>query len=703
MAAQSRDTINPKPFIVNIYGGIRLIVAVCTQKKVFVIEPDVAIRDGLTALLNTHKIPVQGYSDAEIFLDFVCHRRPVCSCLLLEAELPGLSSFELLRRLHSCGICIPAIVLVSTSNAWLAEQALKAGAREVIKKPLLNEGLLDSVLRLLAEQCQLRYDKRLSLVQPVQDCFSLYQDIGVNVQYANQQSLILSLRNPSVFSHSTEHWQLIETHISWVVLCGDYAYKIKKALDLGFLNFTTLEQRKFYCGEELRLNSRLAPELYLDVVAITGTLEQPQLGGVGKAIEYAVKMKRFSQRELLSEMVSEERLHQSHIDQLVEQIADFHLTIPAASEASAYGRPEQVHAPVKENFSQIRARTDHPQHTEWVAHLEDWAEREYQRLYQQFEWRKQQGFVRECHGDMHLGNIALIDKVPVVFDGIEFNPDLYWIDVISEVAFLFMDLHDHGKRDYAFRFVNGYLELTGDYSGLQLLRYYLAYRATVRAKIAVIRFSQVLESDQQDLARDEFERYLQLAVSYTQPQVPFLLITHGLSGSGKSTLSAPLAERLGAIRIRSDRERQRLLGKGKLPGEATQIDDGVYSADASAQTYTILEALAKQTLESGYSVIVDATFLSRSQRELFRAMADRVGVPLRILYFCTDPAVLRQRIASRQHEGRDISEADISVLEHQLATYTGLDDDEQNETLTINTSLPCSHDKIALQVMESLA
>lgn len=523
------------------------------------------------------------------------------------------------------------------------------------------------------------------------------------MQYATQQTLILSLRNPSVFPHSTEQYQLIETHISWVVLCGDYAYKIKKSLDLGFLDFTTLEKRKFYCGEELRLNSRLAPELYLEVVAITGTAEKPQLGGAGPAIEYAVKMKRFSQQQLLGDMVAQERLQQSHIDQLAAQVASFHLAIPAASQTSDYGRPEQVRAPVKENFAQIRELTDHRQHLEWVTQLEGWAEREYSRLYDQFESRKQRGFVRECHGDMHLGNMALIENAPVIFDGIEFNPDLYWTDVMSEVAFLFMDLEDHDKRDYAFRFLNEYLSLTGDYSGLQVLRYYLAYRATVRAKIAIIRLSQSTENDQQDLARNEFERYIQLAVGYTKPQAPFLLITHGLSGSGKSTLSAPLAEHLGAIRIRSDRERQRLLGKGKRAGEAAKIDVGVYSADATSRTYTVLEQLAGETLESGYSVIVDATFLSRSQREPFRTMAAHVGAPLRVLHFHADPALLRQRIASRQREGRDISEADVSVLEHQLTNYVGLDDDEQSETLVINTGLPCSNDKVALQVLQSLA
>lgn len=517
----------------------------------------------------------------------------------------------------------------------------------------------------------------------------------------NQQSLIRALQNPSVFPHATDRWQLIETHISWVILSGSYAYKIKKALDLGFLDFTTLDRRRFYCEEELRLNSRLAPDLYLAVVPITGTAEQPQLGGSGTAFEYAVKMRRFSQHGLLSEMAEHNRLKDTHIEQIVTQVAKFHLEIPAAPAETRFGTPEHVHAPVMENYVQILEHTHNSQHIQWINDLKAWTERQYRRCYQQFEHRKQGGFVRECHGDMHLGNIAMIDDVPVIFDGIEFNPDLYWIDVMSEVAFLFMDLEDHGKRDYAFRFLNGYLELSGDYSGLQVLPYYLAYRATVRAKIASIRLIQNSERDATQ-SLENFERYLKLALRYTKPQRRVLLITHGLSGSGKSTLSAPLSEHLGAIRIRSDRERQRLFGKGERDGVAADIESGVYSSDATSQTYATLKKLAKEVLDSGFPVIIDATFLTRSQREPFRQLARRLAVPLRILYFHADAAELKKRVKVRQREGRDISEADLRVLEHQLEAYSGLDADEQHDTITIDTQSTCDRQNILALVTNSL-
>jgi len=522
------------------------------------------------------------------------------------------------------------------------------------------------------------------------------------MQTTDQQTLIEALQNPSLYTHTTEDMALIETHISYVILCGPYAYKIKKALDLGFLDFTTLAKRAFYCQEELRLNGRLAPQLYLEVVRITGSPQHPQINGSGETLEYAVKMSRFSQEGLLSDMVEENRLTPAHIDQIIDQVAQFHLDIPTAPQESPYGTPQHVHAPVLENFTHILQQTDAPEHIRWVGEIEAWANNEYQRWMPQFVARKQLGFIRECHGDMHLGNMAVIDDVPVIFDGIEFNPDLYWIDVMSEIGFLLMDLEDYGKPQYAYRFLNGYLELTGDYAGVEILRYYKAYRAGVRAKIASIRLSQDLSDAERSEALAHFERYLKLAVSYTKPQQPHLLITHGLSGSGKSTLSAPLAEHMGAIRIRSDRERQRLFGKGAIANEPTVIGAGVYTSDASALTYAKLTEMASLIVKAGYTAIIDATFLEKSQRDQFHELAAHLSVPLRILHFHAEPDILRQRVNARQSRGSDISEADLVVLAHQLDTYQPMVDDELDKTIFIDTQTSPSSAQIQTMIEQSL-
>lgn len=518
----------------------------------------------------------------------------------------------------------------------------------------------------------------------------------------NQRKLIRSLQNASVYPHDTDRLQMIETHISWVLLCGSYAYKIKKALNLGFLDFTTLDRRKHYCEEELRLNGRLAPELYLAVVCITGTPEQPQLGGPGVAFEYAVKMRRFPQESLLSHMLDQHSLTDTHISQIIEQVADFHQSIPAATAGTSYGDPDHVSAPAQENFVQMRELVHNPRHLELLDQVRAWAEQEHQLCYGQFLKRKELGFIRECHGDMHLGNMAVIDDRVVIFDGIDFNPDFYWIDVMSEVAFVCMDLEYHQKHDFARRFLNGYLERTRDYQGLRVLRYYLAHRAMVRAKVACICLSQEADGDLQTSEAQEFERYLKLAFSYTQPQQPALFITHGMSGSGKSTLSGPLVEPLAAIRIRSDRERQHMFGRGTRHGKAATIGEGVYAEEATRQIYGKLAELAKSVLQSGYAVIIDATFLERQQRDLFKQLADRLGVPIRILLFRADADVLRQRIQNRQREGNDISEADLNVLEHQLSVYAALDDDEQSYTVTIDTESISDSEQILGLVNQSL-
>ena len=235
-----------------------------------------------------------------------------------------------------------------------------------------------------------------------------------------------------------------------------------------------------------------------------------------------------------------------------------------------------------------------------------------------------------------------------------------------------------------------------------MLRYYKAYRAAVRAKIASIRLSQELTEAEHGEALAHFERYLALAVGYTQPQHPILLITHGLSGSGKSTLSAPLAECMGAIRIRSDRERQRLFGRSSSSGKTTSIDTGIYASDASAQTYQKLAELAGVILAAGYPVIVDATFLEKSQRDQFHELAEGLSVPMRILHFHAEPEVLKQRVSARQSEGSDISEADLVVLEHQLDTYQPMAADEKRRTVFIDTEQSQSSERLQASITQTL-
>ncbi|MBE0619606.1 MAG: AAA family ATPase [Burkholderiales bacterium] len=477
----------------------------------------------------------------------------------------------------------------------------------------------------------------------------------------------------------------MQTHISCVLLAGDYAYKIKKPVNLGFLDFSTLAARKHYCEEELRLNHRTAPALYLDVLAIGGSESAPVIGGGGPAIEYALRMRRFEQDDLLDRMARRGALTPLHIDALAHRLAAFHAEIERAGAEQAYGSPERVLAPALQNFEQmlplLSAKADIAQ----LARLRDWTAREHAALAPVFAARKRDGRVRECHGDLHLGNIALIEGVPTPFDAIEFNPDFRWIDVMNEIAFLVMDLADHGLPRLAFRFLNAYLEITGDYAGLRVLRFYLVYRALVRAKVSCMRAHQtgVAAHEKSEVER-EYRRHLHLAERLSAPAHAAMLIMHGLSGSGKTTIAQGLLEALGAVRLRSDVERKRLFGVAAEARSGSGMDAGLYTPAANEHTYARLDELARDVIAAGYPVIVDAAFLRRDERQRFAALARDARASFLIAACTASPATLRARVAAREREARDASEAGLAVLERQFASAEPLGEDEAAHTMTLS-------------------
>lgn len=479
--------------------------------------------------------------------------------------------------------------------------------------------------------------------------------------------------------------EVIETHISWILLTGQYVYKIKKPVNFGFLDFSTLEKRRFCCIEELRLNKRLAADLYLEVVPITGTPEHPIISGAGTgtAIEYAVKMRQFPSGQLLSEHARNGRLDVGHLDQLADIVADFHETIEQTDENSPYGDSANINHWFIENFDHIRPLLADDAHKQQLQRIQQWGDSEWRRLSGMMQLRKHQGCVRECHGDLHLSNMTLINGTVTLFDCIEFNPLLRWIDVISEVAFLVIDLLHFGYDRFAYRFLNRYLQYTGDYQGLTLLRYYLVYRALVRAKVSLLRMAQC--PDDQDVTKQalrEYAAFADLAERFTTRRQTALIITHGYSGSGKSTFAAQLAEQIGAFQIRSDIERKRLYGYRALMQTGSDIDKGLYTEEASQKTYQRLLEIAKGVLKAGFPVIIDAAFLKTEQRAPFRQLAVDCGVPFRIIDFQASDQELYRRIKQRQD---DASEATVAVLHHQQQSAQPLLDQEQSELITVNT------------------
>ncbi len=496
-------------------------------------------------------------------------------------------------------------------------------------------------------------------------------------------TLIAALQNEAIYDHPVCKFELIETHCAWVLLTGEYAYKIKKPLDLGFLDFSTLAKRRHVCEEEIRLNRRLAEEIYLEVVSITGSIDTPQLNGDGEIIEYAVKMRQFEAGMEFDQLIKRGELTSDHIDELATRVASFHQSLEGASAETTFGTPATIQQPMLENFSQITAIMPESFERQPLEQLQHWTVDELTRLTPDLKARKTDGFIRECHGDLHLANVTRYQNRVMLFDCLEFNPELRWIDQISDVAFMKMDLDAHGRSDLGFRFLNGWLQQSGDYGGVPLLRLYLVYRAMVRAKVAAIQHAQ--HPDEGHL--QQCQHYLELAASYTQRQATPLMITHGLSGSGKSTISQLILEQLGAIRVRSDVERKRLHGLSADARSKSTVGGDLYSASSSEATYRQLATTAQAITAGGYPVIIDATFLKHAQRQQFKAVADELAVPFIILHFHAAEAQLRQWIIERNEKGNDPSEAGISVLEHQIETQESLGEDELLNTVVIDSGL----------------
>lgn len=482
--------------------------------------------------------------------------------------------------------------------------------------------------------------------------------------------LISSLLEPRPYPHHVDHVDLVETHISWVLLAGNYVYKIKKPVKLPFVDFSTLERRHFYCEEELRLNRRFAPELYLEVVAITGSVEAPAVGGEGSVLEYAVRMRRFPQAFLFDQLLARNALSPATVERFAREVAAFHQRAPRTAD---HGGVPQLRVAMHENFASLRAHAN--DHRRQALHeLLEWTEAALGRLDGAFSDRQRSGFVRECHGDLHLRNVVLVDDKAVMFDCIEFSEALRWIDVINEIAFVAMDLLDRGRPDLAARFVDTYLAQTGDYAGLAVLPFYVVYRALVRAKVHDLQAAELPPgSDEGTRLQATADHYLATARSVVRTRKPALILMHGFSGSGKSRVASALVPALGAICVRSDVERKRLFGFDAADDSHSPLNAGLYDVEGDRRTYARLAHVARLIVSAGYPAVVDAAFLKRWQRELMYELASQVGIPALVVQCTADAATLHQRISVRSRQRTDASEATAEVLSQQMASSEPLE------------------------------
>ena len=445
--------------------------------------------------------------------------------------------------------------------------------------------------------------------------------------------------------------EVVETHISWVLLAGDRAYKLKKPVRLPFVDYSTPERRRHFCEEEVRLNARLAPSVYLGVSHVTGTPQAPALDGPGPAMDHAVRMRRFPPGALFSEQVQDGTLDPLLVDRFADRLAAFH----AAAVATQAG---DIDLPLRRAQAALAGAaalfTPQEAASAGLAIAATWAG-----VRAAWQQRVASGHVVEGHGDLHLANVVALDGEVAAFDCIEFDPALRTLDPVDDAAFALMDFAARGQPAQGWRFFNRWLEHTGAYDGVALLRFWLVSHALVRAQVEHLRVPHGAAA----LA------YARAALGWLQPPALRLVITHGLPGSGKSFASQQLAGALGAVRIRSDVERKRLLG---LPALADTRACGVdaYTADVTARTYARLRALARAMLRAGWPVVLDAAFLRRDERAAAAALAAHERVPFGILACEAPLAVLRERLRARSG---DASEADEAVLERLSRVAEPLD------------------------------
>ncbi len=481
------------------------------------------------------------------------------------------------------------------------------------------------------------------------------------------------LLDPNAFSHPVEKIELIETHISWVILTGPFAYKIKKPVKLEFVDFSTIQRRHDYCLKELEVNSFFAPDLYLEVLPIVRQQGALRFGGPGEPIDWAVKMQQFPQSSLLINRLdprTQDAIRSSHMDQLAHQMARYHGKAQIADQSDPRADVKNVFDPALENFDCLLEFVADPKTLDELKLLYAWTQAQIDARKQSFLARAQRGFIRACHGDLHLGNVLYLNHRFLVFDAIEFNESLRWIDTMNDLAFLIMELHDHDRHDLANRLLSQYLEESEDYSGLAVLPFYLVYRSMVRAKIEVIRAQQ---QGIVDLSNEGYN-YVRHAIDYVASKQSKLWITHGFSGSGKSSAAMQHVENHGFIRLRSDVVRKKMFGLNPLDKPDHQQIEQLYSSESSKRTYQTMLEQSQTIIRCGYSPIVDATFLNQEYRNRFQQLAGRLGAEYGIVDCAKlDATELAERVS---HRRRDPSDADARVIERQLAHHDPLDQSE---------------------------
>jgi aminoglycoside phosphotransferase family enzyme/cytidylate kinase len=487
------------------------------------------------------------------------------------------------------------------------------------------------------------------------------------VPAASEDEIVAFLSNPATYPEAPQCVDVIETHCARVFLAGDEAYKVKKHVRLPFLDFSTLEQRHRATSREVEINQPHAQAIYIGLVPITrGAGGVLRLGGQGQAVEWAVHMKRFKQEELLANQADNGPLPDALCKAIAEVAARFHRTAAITTDIDGAKDIGTVVRQLVERLGGAQQLSDDDK----VPVFVDRSRNALERISPLLRARSKAGCLRRCHGDLHLGNIVLIEDAPVPFDALEFNEEFATIDVLYDLAFLLMDLDNRGDRHAANIVLNAYCSMApvgGELEGLACLPLFLACRAGVRAIVGLERMEQ-LRGLARQAEKERVRNFSQLASNYLTPPPPVLIAVGGLSGTGKSTIAAGFAHRVGAapgaLHMRSDVERKRLFGVAEIE----RLDPGYYQPDVTDQVYTVLLDKARLTLAAGHGAVIDAVFAEPKERAAVEALALELGIQFEGLWLEAPSETMMQRVGARRG---DASDADCAVVARQLGYDTG--------------------------------
>jgi aminoglycoside phosphotransferase family enzyme/predicted kinase len=500
--------------------------------------------------------------------------------------------------------------------------------------------------------------------------------------------IVLSLLRPQAYRHPAEGIELRETHISWVILAGPFAYKLKKPVDFGFLNFMTRERRLADCQDEVRLNRRLCPDVYLGIADIVERDGDLFVGGPGRPVEPAVWMRRLPERGMLPALLARQAVGPQLVRRIARRLAEFHAVAATGPGVDEYGSLSTVRANWDENFFQTDRFVGRTVPQVVHDHILGFVERFLADKRDLLERRVIEGRIREGHGDLHAGSICVEGRRVQLFDCLEFAPRFRCSDVAAEVAFLAMDLDHYGRADLATGFIEEYVRRSGDVALPELLDFYKCYRAYVRGKVASLRLDEPgLTPESHPAIEAEARSYFHLAWAYAGGLGgPTVVVTMGLPGSGKTTLARGLASHLGLVHLSSDVVRKSLAGLRPTDRRVAAFGRGIYGQSMTRRTYAALRRRALRWLRRGSSVVVDATFGHAAEREAMRRVAARCGARLRVVVCQADDDTIRRRLTARATDTLTTSDARLDIWPALRAAYSP--PDELTDAVILDTTAP---------------